>query len=183
MHPDDFPVLPSVLQGITSTTESLELTMTAEMQLGSMLRTLAATRLGRRALHLGAGSGVLTAWLLDGMTDDSTLLAVEHDADLRSVLQRFLSHDPRLSVSADAEAALAEAGFDLVFVHGPAVPQDMAGSLPAALAPGGLLVVSGVEGEGGQLIAALQDRDDLHVSYPDRLSGALLASRNTGERE
>src|SRR5690554_6798674 len=90
--------LPHVLQGITSTTEDLELTMAGELRFGSLLRTLAATMLGGKVLQIGAGSGILTAWLLDGMAEDASLTSIEPDLELAGVARCFLGRDQRFEL-------------------------------------------------------------------------------------
>jgi len=44
-----------------------------------MLRTLAASKPGGRFLELGTGTGIATAWLLEGMDERSTLISIDND--------------------------------------------------------------------------------------------------------
>lgn len=182
--------LPDVLKGITSTTEDLELTMRADMRFGSLLRVLAASTAGGRILQLRAGSGLLTAWLLDGMPADGTLLAGEPDAELHRVAERFLGRDGRLELRGGTPDELldgADAAFSLVVCNRPA---DCAGRLDEivrALRPGGLLVIGGVtdgpdaSGSGSAAAAELADglaaRQELRSSRLDWAAGVLLAAR------
>ena len=183
--------LPRVLQGITSTTEDLELTMGDELRFGSLLRTLAAAAAGGRLLQFGAGSGILTAWLLDGMAKDASLVSLESDAELAGVARRFLGRDPRLQIrDGPSETALAalEPGFDLVVAS---TPLDLDGRLHEALqllAPGGLFVVGGVaeqddwtaaeRGAAQSLVSRLEVQGGVHLTALDWSSGVLLASHS-----
>jgi predicted O-methyltransferase YrrM len=54
--------------------------MASEPLVGALLRSLAASKPGGRFLELGTGTGVATAWLLDGMDDRATLVSVDNDA-------------------------------------------------------------------------------------------------------
>ncbi len=182
--------LPHVLQGITSTTEDLELTMAGELRFGSLLRTLAATMLGGKVLQVGAGSGILSAWLLDGMAEDASLTSIEPDLELAGVARRFLGRDQRfelLSGPLEAQLAGLAADFSLIVAS---TPHDLAGNLREALQllrPGGLFVVGGVgEHEGWTaaersaaqtLVSRLEVLQDVQLTSLDWSSGVLLACR------
>jgi len=63
-----------------------------------MLRTLAASKPGGRFLELGTGTGVATAWLLQGMDAGSTLVSVDNDLAVQQVASAALGADPRLTL-------------------------------------------------------------------------------------
>lgn len=185
--------LPRVLQGITSTTEDLELTMGDELRFGSLLRTLAGSRLGDRVLQIGAGSGILTAWLLDGMGTGSSLTSLEADVELARVAGRFLGRDERLEIrqgSMESLLAELEPGFGLIVTS---TPLDLEGRLREAvrlLAPGGLFVVGGLveqpdwtaaeRGAAQTLVSRLEVLEDLQLTPLEWSSGVLLASHRSG---
>lgn len=58
---------PEVIQALWAETQAADFTMPSEPQTCSLLRTLAAIKTGGRFLELGSGTGLSTAWLLDGM--------------------------------------------------------------------------------------------------------------------
>lgn len=100
---------PDVLEAIQRETAALGFTMASDSLTGSLLRTLAASKPQARFLELGTGTGLSTAWLLDGMDEQSTLLTVDHDPALTAVAQQYLGHDPRLSIKTmDGVQLLAE---------------------------------------------------------------------------
>lgn len=184
--------LPSVLHGITATTEALELTMAADLLLGSLLRTLAASKPDGHFLQLGTGSGIATTWLLDGMTKGATLVSVDGDSDMTEHAQRFLGNNPSLTLhNTDPLQLLNDKGklrdrFDLIVASG----RQGAALLDAAvkvLAPGGLLVASGLgEAESGSadaavlngVIAALERNHALTLTKLNWSSGIVLAARS-----
>src|SRR5687767_12400240 len=73
----------------------LNFTMSSDTLTGCLLRTLAATKPAGDFLELGAGTGVATAWLLDGMDQRSRLVSVENDETVLAVAKKFLGHDRR----------------------------------------------------------------------------------------
>ncbi|WP_223295389.1 O-methyltransferase [Granulicella mallensis] len=103
--------------------------------MGTLLRTLAASKPAGRFLELGTGTGIATAWLLAGMDAASTLVSVDTDATVQAVAQAVLGNDPRLKLllsdGFDYLGAQAPGSFDLVFAD--AMPGKYDG-LEAALA-------------------------------------------------
>ena len=93
--------------------------MACEDSVGGLLRTLAASKKGGRFLELGTGTGVGTAWLLDGMDPASTLVTVDISAEYQSVARQTLGSDGRLEIvtcdAAEFLQAQPAASFDLVF--------------------------------------------------------------------
>lgn len=96
-------------------------TMASDIPTGALLRTLAASKPAGAFLELGTGTGLATAWLLDGMDDRSTLLSMDNDEGVVSVARRHLGHDPRLTLMVQdgsaflAALALEGRRFDFVF--------------------------------------------------------------------
>jgi predicted O-methyltransferase YrrM len=91
---------------------------------GAMLRTLVASKPGGRFLELGTGTGVATAWLLEGMDERSTLISVDNDGAVQAVARDSLGADTRLTLvttgGLDFLRAERAESFDLVF--GDAMP-------------------------------------------------------------
>src|SRR5215475_600249 len=87
--------LPARLPRIMSETARLNFTMASDLLTGCLLRTLAATKPAGDFLELGTGTGLATAWLLDGMDEQSRLISVEIDEVVLNVAKEFLGDDPR----------------------------------------------------------------------------------------
>jgi predicted O-methyltransferase YrrM len=68
---------PHQLESIRLRTTELQFGMASEPLVGALLRALAASKPGGRLLELGTGTGIATAWLLDGMDADATLISVD----------------------------------------------------------------------------------------------------------
>lgn len=65
----------------------LEFSMNSDVQTGSLLRTLTASKPGGSFLELGTGCGVGTSWLLDGMTADARLISVDSNEVYQSIVR------------------------------------------------------------------------------------------------
>lgn len=101
------PNEPKSLPAICADTLASGFTMASEPLTCSLRRTLAASKPSARFIELGSGTGLSTAWLLDGMDSGSHLITVDNDETLLSILKRHLGADSRLSVvHADGDAFL-----------------------------------------------------------------------------
>ncbi len=110
---------PAALPAILGRTEALAFPMPSEPRTGAMLRVLAASKPGGRFLELGTGTGLCTAWLLDGMDLDARLTSVDVEPEVQAVAREFLGGDTRLEiVTADAGEFLQQQKpetYDLIF--------------------------------------------------------------------
>jgi len=89
---------PSAYQEILNETKKINFSMASEAAVGCLLQTLAASKLKSKFLELGTGTGLLTAWILEGMDAFSTLKTVDYDADLLKIAHQFLDHDQRIEI-------------------------------------------------------------------------------------
>lgn len=96
--------IPEAYPAIDAATKAHGFKMASDMQTCSLLRTLAVSKPAGRFLELGTGSGLSTAWILDGMDEASTLESVDNDASLLNIAETHLGADKRLQlVHADGE--------------------------------------------------------------------------------
>lgn len=182
---------PPTLAAIVADTARIGFVMGSDPTVGALLRTLAAARPCAAVLELGAGTGLATAWLLDGLDANSSVTAVELDSTAGAVLVRHLGHDPRLRVVAeDGDAwigANSRRRFDLIFADAMPGKYRRLDETLAMLAPGGLYVVDDMlpqpnwpDGHGAlaqELRTRLEAHDDLASVSLDVASGVIVAAR------
>jgi len=95
--------------------------MASEPLTGSLLKTLAASKPSGHFLEIGTGTGLATAWLLDGMDAESKLMTVDNDNRVAAIAQNHLGQDQRASLCVeDADNVIRrfieqKQGFDLIF--------------------------------------------------------------------
>lgn len=114
------------------------------LEVGRLLRMLAATRPGGRLAELGTGTGVGAAWLLAGMDGTARLLTAELDADRAEAARCVLAGDERAQVRrGDWRELLPDGPFDLIFSDCAPAKRETENLelLVKALRPGGLLVL------------------------------------------
>lgn len=167
--------------------------MTSEPLTGSLLKTLAASKPAGSFLELGTGTGVSTAWLLDGMDKNSEIITVESDGAVVCVAQKHLGHDQRLSFRVeDAEAFLEQLEgtgqqFDFIFADAWVGKYSHLETTLHVLKTGGLYFiddmlpqknwVEGHEHHVASLIAKLEDRSDLLLTKLNWASGIIIAAK------
>ena len=182
---------PKALPSLWADTLAAHFTMASEPLIGSLLRTLAASKSSSWLLELGSGTGLSTAWLLDGMDTGSHLTTVDNDEALLSILKRHLGADPLLSVvCADGEEfihSLHGQHVDFIFADTWAGKYRLLEETLDLLAPSGLYVIddmlpqpnwpAGHAEKVAELMAALGQRQDLRVTKLAWASGVVLATK------
>jgi predicted O-methyltransferase YrrM len=182
---------PAALAAILDGTSALAFAMPSEPRTGAMLRTLAATKPGGRLLELGTGTGLSTAWLLDGMDRGARLITVDVDPGSQAVARGILGGDPRLEIVAEDAAAFlrrqAGASFDLIFADAMPGKYELLDEALALLRPGGIYVVDDMlpqanwpEGHARKvprLVAELAARPGLRIVELAWSSGLVVAAR------
>lgn len=182
---------PAAVQPIIADSQAIGFNMLSEPLTGSLLRMLAGSKPGGRFLELGSGSGLSTAWLLDGMDAQSSLLTVDNDEALLAILNRYLGHDSRLqAVCADGDefvASLKGRQFDFIFADTWSGKYQMLDETLDLLAPGGLYVIDdmlpqanwpeGHDKKAADLIEHLENLPSFHCTKLAWASGLMILSK------
>jgi len=187
---------PLKLDSVLKDTVELQFKMASTDLMGTLLRTLVAAKPGGAFLEIGAGTGVGTCWLLDGMDCSSSLIAIEIDPNRSAVINKHLGDDSRLTlVSGDALTFLEanHKSFDLIFADfrpGKFVRLDLALN---ALNSGGIYIVDDLLPQSTwpvdhptrieSFCSELKARGDLHVTYLPFDSGIIIASKKSSNTQ
>ena len=182
---------PKAVPAIWADTRAAGFDMASDPLTCSLLRTLAASKPSARFLELGSGTGLSTAWLLDGMDSESHLTTVDNDESLLSILQRNLGADSRLKVVCsdgdDFLRSLRGQRFDFIFADTWAGKYSLLHEALELLNPAGLYVVDDMlprpswpEGHAekvADLVAALERMEGFRVTKLSWASGIILAAK------
>ena len=186
---------PAAVSAIWTDSKNIGFTMASDPLTGSLLRTLAASKPGGRFLELGSGTGLSTAWILDGMQAGATLTTVDNDEGLLAVLRANLTQEHRLSVvCADGDdyvrSLTAEPGktFDFIFADTWSGKYRLLEECLSLLAPAGFYVIDdmlpqanwpeGHADKASTLVAALEARRDLHTTKLSWASGIIICTKH-----
>jgi predicted O-methyltransferase YrrM len=182
---------PTSIKAIDADSRAIGFNMPSEPLTCSFLRTIAATKPSGKFLELGSGTGLSTAWILDGMDANSHLTTIDLDASYLEILDRHLGTDPRLTVICgdgdDLLRSLNEPQFDFIFADAWSGKYQLLDEALALLKRGGIYVIDDMlpqsnwpDGHGvkvEQLISILEQRNDLRISKISWASGIIIAAK------
>lgn len=187
--------IPIIVNQILSETLAAGFPMASEPLTGSLLRTLTASKPSGSFLELGTGTGIGTAWLLDGMDNHSKLITVENDRFIAAIAQKFLEQDSRVSFCLEDAAILIESllkqqqKFDLIFADTWVGKYTHLEETLSLLKPGSFYVIDdmlpqtnwmeGHESNVNLLIKNLENRQDLILTKLTWASGIVIATKKS----
>jgi predicted O-methyltransferase YrrM len=189
MTEDTHSPFPDFYKLIEEATRAMGFDMASDVRTCSLLRTLATTKPGGKFLELGTGTGLSTAWIMDGMDSESSLISVDHDDQLLEIAIKYLGEDHRLSlVSKDAGDWIAshmDQKYDFIFAdtwHGKYL---MVEEIIGMLNKGGFYFIDdmqpqknwpeGHQGKAEKLIQWLDKREDLFITKLNWSTGIIVA--------
>jgi predicted O-methyltransferase YrrM len=136
--------IPVQYESIVEATRRLSFNMNSDLYTGSLLKTLAASKIGGRILELGTGGGLATSWILEGLDSQAKLLSVENNAALLGIAKQQLN-DPRIEfILADAYEWLERYDgekFDLIFADAMPGKYDLFEETFGLLKSGGFYII------------------------------------------
>ncbi len=184
---------PLVLKSIEEATNAIGFTMASDHLTGSLLRTLAATKPAGNILELGTGTGLATAWILDGMDAASKLSTVDNDDSLVAIARQFLENDSRVEIylsdggSFIQALATSDQKFDLIFADTWAGKYTHFDEALSLLKTGGLYVIDDLLPQPNwpedhppkvaNLIKTLEQKQDLQVTKLNWSTGLIIATK------
>lgn len=180
---------PRGYSSIDEATKVSGFTMASDVLTCSLLRTLAGAKPAGKFLELGTGTGLSTAWILDGMDATSSLISIDNDAVFLKIAQQFLGDDERLNlVQADGGEWVEEnkhQRYDYIFAdtwHGKYLLLD---EVLAMLNKGGFYIIDdmlpqpnwpeGHHEKALHLLNYLETREDLHLTKQVWATGIVVA--------
>jgi predicted O-methyltransferase YrrM len=181
--------LPKTYLDIDRATKSSGFTMASDVSTCSLLRTLAASKPESNFLELGTGTGLSTAWILDGMDTASSLTSIDNESKFLEIAESFLGNDRRLNLVCTDGGEWVETNkhqkFDYIFAdtwHGKYLLLDEVLSM---LNKGGLYIIDdmlpqpnwpeGHQEKVTNLIDYLEKREDLVLTKQVWASGIIVA--------
>ncbi|MFD0618162.1 O-methyltransferase [Paenibacillus sp. GCM10027629] len=160
---------------------------------GSFLRMIVASYTRANILELGTGVGFSTAWILEGMDQESRLTTVEMDEVCAAIAREILGDDPRATFVTEDGGHFIEKHanelYDVIFADTWPGKFYLIEEALNMVAPGGLYIIDDLnpqpnwpEGHGSKveaLIAYLETREDFFMSKLNWSTGLILMTRRT----
>ena len=94
-------------------------TISSEIGVGSLLKTLIASKPSAQALELGTGIGLSLSWMIEGLDKNSKIVTIDNDPNLINIAKSFFGDNPRIKLICEDGSAWITAyqgtPFDLIF--------------------------------------------------------------------
>ncbi len=184
---------PAALHDLLAVTQTMGFGLSSDLQTGSLLRTLAASKPAGQFLELGTGTGAGACWLLDGMDAASRLHTVDVSEENMATAKQHLGNDMRVTFyledGATALKRMRSYGmkFDLIFADAMPGKYSHLDDALALLKLGGFYVIDDLlpqpawpEGHAEKvpaLIASLESRKDLRITKLNWSTGLIVATK------
>lgn len=166
-------------------------TMPSDIYIGTLLKTLVASKPNGHFLELGTGIGLSLAWMADGMDKQSTLITVDYDRQLIEIVKKHFLGDARVTLVCQDGTEWVQANkhqqFDLIFADTWAGKYTDLEEVLGMLRIGGIYVIDdmtpqdnwpkGHAKKATQLIDTLEKRADLTITKMNWSTGVIVASK------
>lgn len=175
---------------IDEATKQSGFSMASDPKTCSLLKTLAATKPGGTLLELGTGTGLSTAWILEGMDNTATLTSIDNDNVFLNIAKHHLKDNRLNLVYQDAGEWIENNNslkFDFIFAdtwHGKYLMLD---EILDMLNVGGLYILDdmlpqsnwpeGHQEKALRLLDTLSEHPDLHITRQCWATGIIIASK------
>ena len=183
--------LPKRLPEIQRESEKIGFSMPSDVYIGTLLKTLIASKPNGLFLELGTGIGLSLAWMLDGMDAASHLITVDNDAKLIDIARGIFGDDKRVEIVCEDGSKWIKAydgeAFDLVFADAWPGKYSEIDEILDVIKVGGFYVIDDMSvqpnwPDGHQdyvddLVAYLENRKDFTLTKMDWSTGLILAVR------
>lgn len=185
--------LPAALAEIELTTRDTGITGVSDVLTGMFLRTLVAAKPAGSFLELGTGTGLGTAWMLDGMDENARLTTVESNENVSTIARRYLSRDPRVTFEIMDGSVFIQScrqqgrSFDLIFADAFPGKFSLLDETFSLLKRGGFYIVDDLlfrpswtadyAARVDALITTLEQRTDVHITKLNWSTGVIVAAK------
>ena len=188
MQDEIFTDIPVQYETILKLSKEINFNMSSDLYIGSLLKTLAASKPNGRMLELGTGSGLATSWMADGMDKNSQLITVDNNEILISIAKNNLKDERIEFVSVDDYEWINQykgALFDLIFADAFPGKYDLFEETFALLNIGGFYIIDDMseqpnwpEGHADKaeiFISNLEKRKDIRLAKLNWSTGVIIA--------
>jgi predicted O-methyltransferase YrrM len=185
-----FSDIPVQYENIAEAAKAIEFNMASDMQTGSLLKTLVASKPSGRILELGTGTGMATSWIVDGMDEWTKLVTIENNALLLDIARKALQDSRVEFVLADGyEWIHTYSGekFDMVFADALPGKYDLFEETIDLVKVGGFYVIDDMlpqpnwpEGHADKVerfIEELEERNDIILTKLNWSTGIIIVTK------
>lgn len=193
MNQANIPDIPKNYEALIRKSDEIGFTMPSDRYIGTLLKTLVASKPNGNFLELGTGIGLSLSWMIDGMCESSSLTTVDNDANLVDIVNAYFGTDSRIKLICEDAAKWISSyhgkQFDLIFADAwPGKYSDLEKTLDL-VAEGGYYVIDdmnyqknwpeGHENHVAELVQQLENNNEFTLTKMDWSTGVILAVKKT----
>ena len=181
---------PEVYSELLAKTAELNFSMPSDVYIGTLLKTLISSKPDAHFLELGTGMGLSLSWMLEGLNEKATLISVDNDPELISIVGDYVN-DKRVQLEcmdgADWIMEYDGPNFDLIFADAWPGKYSHLDEVISLLKVGGFYVIDDMRAQPNwpdghqdnvdRLVNDLEDRDDLVLTKLNWSTGLIIASK------
>ena len=182
---------PSIYHELEVKCKKMGFSMPSDVHVGSLLRTLTASKPQANILELGTGASLSLSWMVDGMDPGAKLVTLDNDPELSKIAEEYFGEDERVQIicqdAADWIKGYNGEKFDLIFADAWPGKYSQIEEILGLLRMGGLYVIDdmlpqsnwpeGHEKKAKELIQYLEEREDLTLTKINWSTGIVIAAK------
>tara|TARA_Y100001949_G_C15911432_1_gene297016 strand:+ start:320 stop:901 length:582 start_codon:yes stop_codon:yes gene_type:complete len=191
MNHSHIPDIPKAFPQLEAKCKEIGFTMPSDIYIGTLLKSLIASKPHSNILELGTGIGLSLAWMIDGLDEQSKLISIDNDPELIGIAKDFFGNDPRVQlVCTDGSNWIKSyhgPPFDLIFADAwPGKYSELNETLKL-LKVGGFYVIDDINEQPNwpdghaekaeKLVEYLKSREDFTMTKMDWSTGVVICTR------
>ena len=184
-------ILPTNYSKIKDASENISFSMPSDLQTGSLLKTLVASKPNGKFLELGTGTGLSLAWVVEAMDENSTIISIDTSEDYLFIARKYFNGDDRVTILCeDANVWIRsnqDKKFDLIFADAWPGKYEAMEETFNLLKPGGFYIIDdmlpqpnwpdGHEKNVERLIGDLESRKDIQLTKLNWSTGIVIVTK------
>ncbi|WP_109831502.1 O-methyltransferase [Reichenbachiella versicolor] len=183
--------MPSVFQSLEKRCIEIGFTMPSDVYIGTLLKSLIASKPSAKVLELGTGVSLSLAWMIEGLDEDSHLISIDNDPKLVSIAKEYFGNDHRVDLQCcdgtDWIKNYQGGKFDLVFADAWPGKYSELEEVLDLINVGGFYVIDDMnpqpnwpEGHAEKakgLVTYLESREDFSITKMNWSTGVILCTK------
>ena len=181
--------MPALYSELLDKSSEIGFQMPSDQYIGTLLKTLVASKPVGNFLELGTGIGLSLSWMLDGMDNASKLTSIDNDGSLIAIAKEFFATEERLRLECQDGTTWIKQNqhkkFDLIFADAWPGKYDLLDETLGMLKSGGFYVIDDMNPQSNwpdghadkatALITELENRKDITLTKMDWSTGVIVA--------
>lgn len=183
--------IPKIHSEIEKKSKEIGFTMPSDIYIGTLLKTLIASKPNSNLLELGTGIGLSLSWMIDGMDNESRLITIDNDPKLSEIARNFFGNEKRVEIlCTDGSQWIKEykgIKFDLIFADAWPGKYSEIDEILDLVKVGGFYVIddmvaqpnwpNGHQENVDKLIVYLENREDFILTKMNWSTGIIIATK------